>query len=429
MSCNYADGLSPYEYKGKLGLSEKFDSEEDVQKKIMQVAEWLNNSKHVVVHTGAGISTSAGIPDFRGPNGVWTLEEKGLKPDINTSFDDAVPTYTHMALVSLVQHGKVQYIVSQNIDGLHLKSGLPRSFISELHGNMFIDECDRCDRQYVRSNATKSVGQKNHGVSCPMAFSGNKRPCRGHLCDTILDWEAHLPDKDLKLAEYHSGIADLSIALGTTLQIVPSGNLPTHAKKHDGRLVICNLQPTKQDKKADLMIHTYVDNFMMQLMKLLNITPASYNVEKDPTRIRGSSNKLIEWTIQDKWVKVMRVTYENFRKTRQVKKTVRPKRKRENCESCCDVVKSDPEENNASDQEVKNVKLENVEASQESENGNGTMLDNSLVKDERVTPPNAVIKEEIEDMKIDCVSPPIAEDMQATSIAESKGPVKLGEST
>ncbi|XP_046401195.1 NAD-dependent protein deacetylase Sirt6 isoform X2 [Ischnura elegans] len=354
MSCNYADGLSPYEYKGKLGLSEKFDSEEDVEKKVAQVAEWLNNSKHVVVHTGAGISTSAGIPDFRGPNGVWTLEEKGMKPNINTSFDDAVPTFTHMALASLVKHGKIHYVVSQNIDGLHLKSGLQRSFISELHGNMFIDECDRCDRQFVRSNATKSVGQKNHGIICPMASSGHKRPCRGHLCDTILDWEAHLPEKDLKLAEYHSGIADLSIALGTTLQIVPSGNLPTHTKKHGGRLVICNLQPTKQDKKADLMIHTYVDSFMKKLMKLLNITPESYSEDKDPTKVTRTSDKPIEWTIHDRWVKAMQATYETFRKTHLVKKTVKHKRKKEDCED----EKVELKEENGVCPEVKNIKLE-----------------------------------------------------------------------
>lgn len=83
---------------------------------------------------------------YRGPKGVWTLEKKGLKPQINVSFDDAEPTFTHMAIVALAKSEKVQYVVSQNIDGLHLKSGLERSKLSELHGNMFIGQCSLCSR-------------------------------------------------------------------------------------------------------------------------------------------------------------------------------------------------------------------------------------------------------------------------------------------
>ena len=101
MSCTYAEGLSPYENKGKLGLPESFDPEPVVEEKVEQLFRWLQESRHVVFYTGAGISTSAGIPDFRGPKGVWTLEKKGLKPDINVSWNDAKVSYLHCNLLLL----------------------------------------------------------------------------------------------------------------------------------------------------------------------------------------------------------------------------------------------------------------------------------------------------------------------------------------
>lgn len=82
----------------------------------------------------------------RGPNGVWTLEKIGQKPTFNKSFDDTEPTFTHMALKKLVDENKVNFIVSQNIDGLHLRSGLPRNKIGELHGNMYVEQCNKCNR-------------------------------------------------------------------------------------------------------------------------------------------------------------------------------------------------------------------------------------------------------------------------------------------
>ena len=93
---------------------------------MADLIQLFRESKYIVIHTGAGVSTAAGIPDFRGPKGVWTLEEKGLAPQMDTTFDEAKPSLTHMALLKLVQENFVKYIISQNVDGLHLKSGLQR---------------------------------------------------------------------------------------------------------------------------------------------------------------------------------------------------------------------------------------------------------------------------------------------------------------
>lgn len=305
MSCNYADGLSPYENKGVLGVPEEFEDETTAEEKCEQLAKLIQSSKHVVVHTGAGISTGAGIPDFRGPKGVWTLEEKGEKPTMNISFDDAVPTKTHMALKALIDKGYVQYIVSQNIDGLHLKSGLPRKYISELHGNMFVEQCNKCRKQYVCNKATPTVGQKQTGGTCK--GGKNARPCRGGmLIDNVLDWEHDLPDRDLDLAFIHSTLADLNITLGTTLQILPSGNLPLKNKKNGGKVVICNLQPTKHDKKADLKISMYVDDIMTKVIKRLGIELPEYTEDIDPTK---QPNIEMEWTIPPEQVKEMDKIY------------------------------------------------------------------------------------------------------------------------
>ncbi|XP_067639960.1 NAD-dependent protein deacetylase Sirt6 isoform X2 [Eurosta solidaginis] len=316
MSCNYADGLSPYDNKGILGIPERFDSAAEVDEKCIELAEWMLAAKgRIVVHTGAGISTSAGIPDFRGPNGVWTLAERGKKPNINVSFNDAKPTKTHMALRALVEQGFVPYIVSQNIDGLHLKSGLKRHYLAELHGNMFVEQCNKCRRQFVRQTAAKTVGQKPCGGMCRSGENSDEaRACRGGvLLDNVLDWEADLPERDLDMAFLHSTLADVNITLGTTLQIIPSGNLPLKNKKYGGKLIICNLQPTKHDKKADLIISTYVDDIMEKVCKRLGIEIPEYNAAEDPTSAISVRNN--NWTIPPQEIKNLEKGYNEKLKT------------------------------------------------------------------------------------------------------------------
>ncbi|KAI3375047.1 hypothetical protein L3Q82_021564 [Scortum barcoo] len=309
MSVNYAAGLSPYADKGVCGLPEVFDSPEELKAKAETLAQLIKESQYLVVHSGAGISTAAGIPDFRfklcenlyfllsifielglaafdsmlticlfiavfpfrGPKGVWTLEEKGETPHFDTTFEDARPSLTHMALLGLQRAGYIKYLISQNVDGLHVRSGFPRDMLSELHGNMFVEECEKCGRQYVREKVIGVMGLKPTGRYCDVVRSRGLRACRGRLISTILDWEDALPVRDLNKADDASRRADLALTLGTSLQIKPSGDLPLLTKRKGGKVAIVNLQPTKHDKHAFLRIHGYVDEVMKQVMEALGL--------------------------------------------------------------------------------------------------------------------------------------------------------------
>lgn len=263
-------------------MPEIVDEPQVVDEKVATLAELINNASHVVVHCGAGISTTAGIPDFRGPNGVWTLEKKGIKSETTISFETAKPTYTHMALKALVEAQKVHFIISQNIDGLFLKTGIQRRYLAELHGNFYLDECNVCGTRYIRNSPSPTMGLKVSAQPC----SRPGRPCRGLLRDTILDWEDALPESELEGAESNALTADLSICLGSSLQINPAGRLPfirRKGKTENRKTAIVNLQKTKYDKKAHVVIHDYVDLVMKAVCEKLNVKVEPYSEENDLT--------------------------------------------------------------------------------------------------------------------------------------------------
>lgn len=293
MSVNYAEGLSEYENKGVCGLPEKFDNDEMLDEKVEQLAEIMRTSRHVVFYCGAGVSTAAGIPDFRGPRGVWTLEKRGEKLDPSTlsSFDKCVPTFAHRAIKALIRAGYAHFIVSQNIDGLFTKLSLDRSLISELHGNYFVDECNRCLGRFIRNRPSPTMACRPTGDPCPR----EPRPCRGELHDTILDWDQMLPEEEMALAELHSARSDLAICLGTSLQIEPANKLPLRgldSRKKSKRLVIVNLQSTKFDHLANLVVNHYIDTVMERLCSKLGVHVDEYNVIADPTK---QSIDMVEW--------------------------------------------------------------------------------------------------------------------------------------
>ncbi|MBA0573820.1 hypothetical protein Golob_001077, partial [Gossypium lobatum] len=218
MSLGYAEKLSFIEDVGQVGMTEFFDSAHVLQDK----------SRHLVVFTGAGISTSCGIPDFRGPKGIWTLQREGKPlPEASLPFHRAMPSMTHMALVGLEKVGILKFVISQNVDGLHLRSGIPREKLAELHGNSFMETCPSCGAEYYRDFELETIGLKETSRRC------SDEKCGAKLRDTVLDWEDALPPKEMNLAEKHCRMGDL---------ITPACNLPLKSLRGGGKIVIVNLQ-------------------------------------------------------------------------------------------------------------------------------------------------------------------------------------------
>eukprot|EP01090_Pellita_catalonica_P001869 TRINITY_DN11594_c0_g1_i3.p1 TRINITY_DN11594_c0_g1~~TRINITY_DN11594_c0_g1_i3.p1 ORF type:complete len:274 (-),score=33.31 TRINITY_DN11594_c0_g1_i3:207-1028(-) len=213
--------------------------------------------------------------------GVWTLKAKGQKRKHKTTpKNKAKPTFTHMAIVQLEREGKLKYLVSQNCDGLHIKSGFPPDKISELHGNTCIECCAKCGKLYYRGVSVRSVRnpEKLTGRKC------DNPKCKGYpLRYTTVAFSQSMPDRTLDKAEKHSLLCDLSLTMGTSMRVTPSCELPLMGRKRHGktgpkrhRLVIVNLQKTPYDSKCALRIFAKVDVVMALLMEELGYTVPEY---------------------------------------------------------------------------------------------------------------------------------------------------------
>jgi NAD-dependent SIR2 family protein deacetylase len=207
---------------------------DDLEKRISTLAQWLWEAVYTVVFTGAGISTESGLRDFRGPDGLWTRRDKGLSTP-RQDFSGAQPNASHRAITELQNLGKMKFLISQNVDNLHLKAGIDPDRLAELHGNLTKIRCESCQFKMDR------VGDERN---CPI--------CGGKLVSTVVNFGMSLPEKDLMESYHHSQRCDLFVVVGSSLVVYPAADMPRVALQAGARLVIINQGETPFDGQTHL---------------------------------------------------------------------------------------------------------------------------------------------------------------------------------
>ena len=226
----------------------------------MPLAQYLKDAHHILIFTGAGISTSSGIPDFRGPGGVWSRRAPVYYDDFMSSesaridhwdykleawpaFRAAKPNRLHRAIVNLEEAGKVEAVVTQNIDGLHALAGTNR--LIELHGTNALIECQTC---FQRSDPEPHYEY----------FRLHRKPprcsCGGFLKPATVSFGQNLNPEILKQAAEAARLADLVIALGSTLSVYPAASFPLIASEHGAPYIIINRGPTDHDHEPSVSL-------------------------------------------------------------------------------------------------------------------------------------------------------------------------------
>ena len=250
----------------------------DIDRELRPVREWLNRAQRIVVLTGAGISTDSGIPDFRGPQGVWTLNPKAEKmSDIRYYVADpevrrlswqsrlahpawtAAPNAGHRALLSLEQRGKLHALITQNIDGLHQRAGLSPDKVIEVHGTLHQVICLSCGWRGPMQETLDRVRAGDEDPAC--------QHCSGLLkSDTISFGQQLIPaviDRAMRVAAE----GDVFLAVGSTLQVYPVAAAVPRALDAGARLIIVNAQPTAFDDVADAVIRMPIGEALPRLCR------------------------------------------------------------------------------------------------------------------------------------------------------------------
>ena len=227
------------------------------ERQIEHLSRWIVGSKHVVAFTGAGISTDSGIPDFRGPDGVWTRRDAGLPaPRWRVPRDRVAPNASHLALTELQRLGKLQYLITQNTDNLHRRSGIRPEHLAELHGNGRLMRCTNCGRSYTREEAGWDTDRWGPGFRTQRPRLGQPGcvACGGRLVSTVVNFGDSLPQEEMALAEHHARRCDLMVVLGSSLVVQPAASLVGLALESGKRVVLINQGKTPYDRTVTLRV-------------------------------------------------------------------------------------------------------------------------------------------------------------------------------
>ena len=252
---------------------------------IERVREWVEQAKRIVVLTGAGISTESGIPDFRGPQGVWTRDPQAEKlSDIRHYVADpeirrkswrarldhpawaARPNAGHAAIVELERRGKLRALITQNIDGLHQRAGNSAELVIEVHGTVHAVVCLSCG---WKGPMRETLERVRGGESDPPCAR-----CGGILkSDTISFGQALVPEV-IDRAMSAASESDLFMAIGTSLQVYPIAGTVQVAKRSGARVAILNAQPTPFDGIADAVFRSTIGEILPQILGAAGTAPA-----------------------------------------------------------------------------------------------------------------------------------------------------------
>ena len=235
------------------------NKEQRLEQHIETIARWILKGEHTVAFTGAGVSTDSGIPDFRGPEGVWTRRDAGLPPPRwRVSPGLIKPNASHLSLVELQRLGKLQFLITQNTDNLHRRSGIHPELLAELHGNGQLMRCLSCDRLYPRREVGWDTNLWGPGYRTQKPLPGQPActACGGRLISSIVNFGDPLPQKELELADLHARQCDLMLVLGSSLMVNPAASLVGLALRSGARVVLANQGKTPYDEAVTLRVWT-----------------------------------------------------------------------------------------------------------------------------------------------------------------------------